>query len=58
MTDGIKANAENLSNAFGGSELTYRWADLYKPQAVRDANEIKQRMKNILRKMESENESI
>ena len=58
MTDGIKACAGNTAGAFGGSELTQRWNDLYKPQDVRDAETIKSTISEKLNRMGSDNGSI
>lgn len=54
MTDGIKACSANLAEAFGGSELTERWNDLYKPQEVKDAETIKRTIIDKLDRMRSE----
>lgn len=54
MTDGIKACAGDLAGAFGGSELTERWSDLYKPQEVKDAETIINRITEKLNRMRSE----
>lgn len=54
MTDGIKACSANLAGAFGGSELTERWNDLYKPQEVKDAETIKRTIIDKLDRMRSE----
>lgn len=54
VTDGIKACAGNTAGAFGGSELTERWNDIYKPQEVKDAETIINNMKDKLNRMGSE----
>lgn len=47
----MKACAGNLAGAFGGSEIGDRWNDLYKPQVVRDAQEIINNISEKLNRM-------
>lgn len=47
----MKACAGNLAGAFGGSEISDRWNDLYKPQVVRDAQEIINNISEKLNRM-------
>lgn len=47
----MKACAGNLASAFGGSEISDRWNDLYKPQVVRDAQEIINNISEKLNRM-------
>ena len=54
----MKACAGNLAGAFGGSEISNRWNDLYKPQVVRDAQEIIETIKGKIDKIRSNYESF
>lgn len=54
MTDGMKACSTNLADTFGGSELTERWDDLYKPQEVKNAEAIINNIKDKINRMRSE----
>jgi len=46
VTDAIKLCAENSANLAGGSVMTVRWDDLFKPQEQRDAEAIINSIKN------------
>ena len=44
VTDALKITVENLANAFGGSYITQRYADLLEPQQEESAEQIKERI--------------
>lgn len=46
ITDAIKACSENGANLAGGSVMTHRWEDLFKPQEQVDAETIINHIKN------------
>lgn len=54
MADGIKACSADLADAFGGSELTERWSDIYKPREVKNAETIIKTISDKLDRMRSE----
>lgn len=54
MADGIKACSADLADAFGGSELTERWSDIYKSREVKNAETIIKTISDKLDRMRSE----
>lgn len=54
VSDGLKALTESMAGAFGGSEMSLRWNDIYKPQVQRDAENIISNISNKLNSMGSE----
>lgn len=45
---------KNQAESFGGMKMTEMWDDMYRPQEIRDAETIKNDIRNRINRMRSE----